>query len=93
MRVRPLFWLLLCCVCGGILLFAAVAPTSAPAVMQVSLAQRPAPPGLAIIMAHVTDTQGLPIERAHLSVRAWMTTMDMTAQASAGRAERQGFAI
>jgi hypothetical protein len=90
MRVRPLFWIVLCCVCGGVLLFAAVAPTRAPAVMRVSLAQRPALPGPAMIMARVTDTQGLPIEDAHLSVRAWMTNMDMATQASASRAEQQG---
>ena len=90
MRVRPVFWIVLCIVCGGILLFAALAPTRAPAVLRVSLAQRPALPGLALIVAQVTDTQGLPIEGAHLSVRAWMTTMDMSTQTSASRAEQQG---
>ena len=31
MRVRPFFWILLFCVCGGLLVFAALMPTGTPA--------------------------------------------------------------
>ncbi len=58
MRVRPFFWVLLGCVCGGVLGFALVMPTRAPAVMRVPLNQRPVPTGLVTIQARVTDTQG-----------------------------------
>jgi hypothetical protein len=51
MRVRPFFWVLLGCVCVGVLGLAVVMPTRAPVVMRVALNQHPAPVGLVTIQA------------------------------------------
>jgi nitrogen fixation protein FixH len=78
MRVRPFFWFFLAFSCAGVLIFAALLPTRAPAVMQVQLdQQRPVASGLTTVELHLTDSQGLPIEQAQVLPEARMTNMDM----------------
>ncbi len=77
-RVRPAFWCLLVCSCVGLLIFAAAVKTQVPAVMRVQLAQQPsvsnAPTTLYLLL---TDTEGTPIEQAHVTPSASMTNMVM----------------
>ena len=47
MRVRPFFWILLFCVCGGLLVFAALLSTETP---QVELTPRPTPGVSTVLM-------------------------------------------
>ena len=78
MRVRPFFWFFLAFSCTGVLIFAALLHTQAPAVMRVQLdQQRPVANGFTSVELHLTDSQGLPIEQAQVSPNAKMTNMDM----------------
>jgi hypothetical protein len=80
MRVRPFFWFFLAFSCIGVLIFAALLHTHAPAVMQVQLdQQRPVASGFTTLELHLTDSQGLPIEQAQVSPNAKMTNMSMVA--------------
>jgi nitrogen fixation protein FixH len=78
MRVRPIFWCFLALSCIGVLIFAAIMREHSPAVIQVHLDQQsPAATGITTVELHLTDPQGLPIERAQVSPSAKMTNMDM----------------
>jgi len=78
MRVRPFFWFLLAFSCIGVLIFAALLHTQAPAMMQVHLdQQRPVANGFTTLELHLTDTEGLPIEQAKVLPNARMTNMSM----------------
>ena len=82
MRVRPFFWLFLACVCIGILAFAATVQILVPARLHMQLLQRPLPETPTTLMVHVTDTQGLTVDRAQISSQAWMTNMRMATDAT-----------
>lgn len=41
MRVRPFFWILIFCVCGGLLVFAALLPTETPAPVMMQAHRSP----------------------------------------------------
>jgi glycine cleavage system regulatory protein len=78
MRVRPFFWFLLALSCTGVLIFATLLHTQAPAVMRVQLDQQhPAASGFTTLELHLTDSQGLPIEQAQVLPEARMTNMNM----------------
>ncbi len=77
MRIRPFFWFLLVLSCASVLIFAATTNTYAPASMQVHIQRHPAPAGFTTLELHLTDFQGLPIERAQISSSASMTNMYM----------------
>jgi nitrogen fixation protein FixH len=78
MRVRPFFWFFLALSCTGVLIFAALLHTQAPAVMRVQLdQQRPVANGFTTVELHLTDSQGLPIEQAQVLPDARMTNMNM----------------
>lgn len=78
MRIRPFFWCLLALSSLGVLIFAATLREQAPAVMQLHLAQQvPASVSFTSVELHLTDTQGLPIEKAQVSPSATMTNMAM----------------
>ena len=78
MRVRPFFWFFLAFSCVGVLIFAALLHTQAPAVMRVQLdPQRPIASSFTTLKLHLTDSQGLPIEQAQVLPNARMTNMDM----------------
>ena len=78
MHVRPFFWIFLALSCIGVLIFAALLHTQAPAVMRVKLdQQRPVASGFTTLELHLTDSQGLPIEQAQVLPNARMTNMDM----------------
>ncbi len=78
MRVRPFFWFFLALSCTGVLIFAALLHTQAPAVMRVQLDQQhPITSGVTTLELHLTDSQGLPIEQAQVLPNARMTNMDM----------------
>ena len=78
MRIRPFFWFFLAFSCIGVLIFAALLHTQAPAVMQVQLDQQhPVTSGFTTLELHLTDSQGLPIEQAQVLPNARMTNMSM----------------
>lgn len=91
MRIRPFFWCLLACVCIGTLAFAATYQSHSSNILHVHLVQshllsnKPA-----ILEVSLTDTQGLPIESAHISSHARMTNMDMPTQQISTRSLGQG---
>ena len=78
MRIRPFFWFILALSCTGVLIFAALFHTQAPAVMQVQLDQQhPVASGFTTLELRLTDSQGLPIEQAQVLPNARMTNMGM----------------
>ena len=78
MRVRPFFWFLLAFSCIGVLIFAGLLHTQAPAMMRVRLdQQRPVASGFTTLELHLTDSQGLPIEQAQVLPDARMMNMSM----------------
>ena len=78
MRVRPFFLFILAFSCIGVIIFAALLHTQAPAVMQVHLDhQSPIAYGFTTLELHLTDSQGLPIEQAQVLPNARMTNMSM----------------
>jgi len=78
MRVRPFFWFFLALSCTGVLIFAALLHTQAPAVMRVQLDQQhPVASSFTTVKLHLTDSQGLPIEQAQVLPNARMTNMSM----------------
>jgi YtkA-like len=78
MRVRPFFWFFLALSCAGVLIFAALLHTQAPAVMRVQIdQQRPVANSFTTVELHLTDSEGLPIEQAQILPNARMTNMDM----------------
>ncbi len=91
MRIRPFFWCLLVFVCFCTLAFAMTYQTHESNVLQVRLVQ----PHLvsnkpALLEVSLTDTQGLPIEYAHISTHAQMTNMTMPTQKMNTRSLGQG---
>ncbi|MGZ3642836.1 MAG: FixH family protein [Ktedonobacteraceae bacterium] len=78
MRIRPFFWFLLAFSCAGVLIFAALLHTQAPAMMQVHLDQQhPVANAFTTLELHLTDSEGLPIEQAQVLPNAKMTNMSM----------------
>src|SRR5690348_3112920 len=78
MRVRPFFWFFLAFSCIGVLIFAALLHTHAPALMRVQLDQQhPTESGFTMLELHLTDSQGLPIDQAQVLPNARMTNMNM----------------
>ncbi|HET9921491.1 MAG TPA: FixH family protein [Ktedonobacteraceae bacterium] len=91
MRVRPFFWLLLAASCVGVLIFAAMYQTHAPAIMHVHLSQQsPRAIDLTTLELHLNDPEGVPIEDAQISSLAWMTNMQMQTPPSIISAPGQG---
>jgi hypothetical protein len=90
MRVRPFFWLFLVFVCIGILAFAATVQTLVPARVHVQLVQRPTPETPTTFKVQVTDAQGMTVDGAQISSRAWMTNMQMVTDATSTTGEGQG---
>lgn len=91
MRVRPFFWCLLAFVCIGTLAFAATYQTQVSNILRI----RSVPSHLvsnkpAIIEIFLTDTQGLPIEYAHISSHAHMANMRMPDQQISTRSLGKG---
>ncbi|HLZ58013.1 MAG TPA: FixH family protein [Ktedonosporobacter sp.] len=83
LRVRPIFWLLFALSCAGVLIFATVVPSHAPALLQVHLDQsQPTASDITTVMLSLTDSQGLPIEQANIIPDATMTNMHMGASES-----------
>jgi hypothetical protein len=80
MRVRPLFWVLLVCVCVGTISFAALYHPAIPALLQVRIVQTQI---VANVPAHldleITDPEGIPIDQAQVLPSAHMTNMVMEA--------------
>jgi nitrogen fixation protein FixH len=73
-----MFWCILALSCIGVLIFAGTVRTHVPVVMQVRLEQPiPHSVGFTTLRLHLTDPQGLPIDRAQVVPSAWMTNMDM----------------
>ena len=80
MRVRPFFWIFLLLACGGILAFAATYSPSAPAILQIHIANIPGPSAMTVINLHATDLDGVPLDGIQLLPQANMTNMSMTTQ-------------
>lgn len=78
MRVRPFFWFLLAFSCIGVLIFAALLHSQAPALKRVQLDQQyPTQSSLTTLELHLTDSEGLPIVQAQVLPNARMTNMNM----------------
>lgn len=77
MRVRAIFWLLLGCICLGILGFAAIIRPDVPAVVQTRLETPPSATNMTTLLLHVTDNQGMPVDGARVQSNAYMTNMVM----------------
>ena len=90
MRVRPFFWLLLAASCIGVLIFAATFRMHEPAIMQVRIDQHPVSVGLTTLELHLTDSEGLPIDSAHVFSSADMLNMHMAPPESSIREMGQG---
>ena len=91
MRVRPFFWLLLAASCVGVLIFAATMREHTPALMQVRVDQsHPVSIGFTTLELHLTDSEGLPIDSAHVFSSADMLNMHMTPPQSSIREIGQG---
>jgi len=90
MRVRPVFWLFLVFVCLGILAFAATVQMLAPASLHVQVVQRPSTETPTTLKVQVTDAQGMTVDGAQISSRAWMTNMQMVTDATSTTGEGQG---
>lgn len=90
MRVRPFFWLFLVLVCTGMLVFAATVQMRVPARVHMQLVQRPSTETPTTLKVHVTDAQGLTVDGAQISTRAWMTNMQMATDATSTTGEGQG---
>lgn len=81
MRVRPFFWAMLTVICIGILLFAEIISMHRSTPMQVHIDQvSTATFDAASIRLRLTDSEGLPIERASIIPQASMPTMLMAPQ-------------
>ena len=93
MRVRPFIWCLLGCSCLGVLIFATLIRTSAPAIMQVQIKQPSRAVGFTTLELHLTDPQGLPIEEAQIESSARMTNMEMITHQSQVKEVGQGIYI
>jgi len=79
MRIRPFFWGLLATVCVSVLLFAAHTQSYAPAQLLVLMdRQQPTATGMTTLHLHLSDLQGLAIEKADVAPDAHMTNMQMT---------------
>jgi YtkA-like protein len=78
MRVRPFFWFLLAFSCIGVLIFAALLRSQTPTLMRVHIDQQyPNESSFTTLELHLTDSEGLPIERAQVLPKARMTNMNM----------------
>ncbi len=81
MRIRPFFWCLLAFVCIGTIAFAVTYQTHTANVLRVHFVQSHLVSNKPTLLeVSLTDTQGLPIEYAHISSHAHMTTMTMPTQ-------------
>lgn len=76
MRVRSLYWSILILCCLGVLLFAAHWQERVPALLHVQV-QRAAMPETTLVV-QMTDSEGIPLDEAHLHLTATMTAMSMT---------------
>jgi protein SCO1 len=77
MRVRAIFWVLLGCTCLGTLIFAAIRQPTVPVVVQAHWEMPPSATEMTILLLHVTDTEGLPVNGARVHSNAYMTNMTM----------------
>jgi hypothetical protein len=77
MRVRAIFWLLLLCTCLGILGFAFIIRPAVPAVVQTTLKMPSSATDMTMLLLHVTDNQGMPVDGAQVQSNAYMTNMVM----------------
>lgn len=83
MRIRPFFWLLFACICACVLIFAASIQVLTPAQIEVHLAQHiPTAHSITTLEIHLTDADGLPIEKARIIPGAHMTNMPMSSRES-----------
>lgn len=91
MRVRPFFWLLLTAVCVSVLLFSATISANKTIPMHVHIHQISTPDEeTALVLLHVADTEGIPIEEAHIIPDAYMPAMNMGPQSITIQALGQG---
>ena len=91
MRIRPFFWCLLAIVCMSVFIFAANAQIHTPAQLQVYFDQQPPTvTGMTTLHLHLSDLQGLPIEKAEVLPDAHMTNMHMITNNELVRSIGQG---
>lgn len=76
MHVRPAYWLLLLVCFLSTFCFACVWQEHVPAMQQVRVMQQGRAEDIMVVV-HLTDSEGLPLEGAHVVVNTTMFTMSM----------------
>lgn len=78
MRIRPVFLIILLSSCISVLAFAALFQPHAPAILQMHVERTQSPTqGFTRLFVHLSDPEGLPIDKALIVSDATMTNMDM----------------
>ncbi|HEY4386050.1 MAG TPA: FixH family protein [Ktedonobacteraceae bacterium] len=90
MHVRPVFWCVLVFVCVNVLLFAALVPTHAPALLAVHIEQTYPQSADLRLRLYLTDSNGIPIDDASITSKAFMTNMEMSNDAAQIEAQGHG---
>lgn len=91
MRVRPFFWALLASACAGVLIFAASISLNRTLPMHEQIDQvSPVTADATTVRLSLTDSEGIPIDRADITPRAFMPAMLMGPQRISVQALGQG---
>lgn len=78
MRVRPVFWIMLLTVCASILIFAANTSVYKSVPLQARIEQISASTAsIAQVRLRLTDSEGMPVDQANVTPRAYMPNMTM----------------
>lgn len=91
MRVRPFFWFILAVVCAGVLTFAAniSATNSGPLLAHIEQIST-STASTAQVRLRLTDTEGVPVDQAHVTPQASMLNMTMAPQLTTVRPLGEG---
>lgn len=81
MRVRPFFWLLFTIVCASVLIFSAAIAANKTLPMHVHIHQiSTSDSESALVLLHIADPEGVPIDEARIIPKAFMPSMEMGPQ-------------
>jgi YtkA-like len=81
MQIRSWVWGVFILTCIGILTFALLRPSHAPATLQVHIDQSPSARETLTLKLFLSDMEQVPISDAHIQSRAYMTNMVMPGDA------------
>ena len=79
MRIRPVFWIILATVCASVLIFAADISISKSVPLLAHIEQiSTSSASFAQVRLRLTDSEGVPVDQASVTPRAYMPDMPMT---------------